>query len=139
MSTIIIALQRTIIFSKLDLGLVNRGQSVNIGIGGKGQDVIIASTCMNVEPGNSISLVQFLGQGPEGDYLSRLLREKTASSAHTDYSDLSTRTIAPCRTCITLVDNSSNEVTEIIEPSGTATRLCNVPCLDILLLIESKF
>ena len=44
------ALQRSITLSVLSVGSVNRGKSVKIGIGGKGQDVLVAAASMEVIP-----------------------------------------------------------------------------------------
>lgn len=67
-------------------------------------------------------LLQFLGSGSEGDALAVLLNQLHRSeSSSADESDLSIRTVARCRTCITLVDPVKGEATEIIEPSGKSS------------------
>lgn len=94
---------------------MNRGQSINVGVGGKGQDVLIALSCMELNFPLKPILLQFLGSGPEGDYLLSLLTPKIEKLSGVSAS---IRTATPCRTCITLVDRTTSEVTEIIEPSG---------------------
>lgn len=100
------ALQRTITVPNLKVGSVNRGSKVLVGIGGKGQNAIVAASCMetSIKP----TLLQFLGEGFEGDALSAMLQSKTDSI-------LSIRTKASCRVCVTLLNG--DESTEIIEPS----------------------
>ena len=94
-----------------------------IGIGGKGQDVIVAAASMGAQL--SPLLLQFLGNGAEGDTLAKLLHnlpgkdlmmDKISSNVRSDM--LSIRVSAPCRTCVTLVDPIKGEATEIVEPSG---------------------
>ena len=110
------ALQRTIqLGNQLSLGGVNRALASSIGIGGKGQNVIVAGNCISQSP---FSLLQFLGTGPEGDTLSNLLNKMSNNKFDFQYT---VRTSSPCRTCITLVDPLNcvaPESTEIIEPSG---------------------
>jgi len=100
------ALQRTITVPHLKVGSVNRGSKVLVGIGGKGQNAVVAANQMetSIKP----TLLQILGQGFEGDALMSLLHTKTDSF-------LSIRTKATCRVCITLLNG--DESTEIIEPS----------------------
>jgi len=61
-------------------------------------------------------LLQFLGSGAEGDALAHLLA--TRAQVDTKYS---IRSRSDCRTCLTLLDESINIATEIIEPSGIIT------------------
>lgn len=110
------ALQRSIKVNNLIPGSVNRGVESVVGIGGKGQDVIVAASCQLNNKDNIPSLLQFLGNGFEGDALGSLLEEKTGIPLLSP-DDFSIRTKARCRTCITLVDMKSEEATEIIEPS----------------------
>jgi hypothetical protein len=88
------ALQRTVSISGLTAGAVNRGTSVRVGIGGKGQDVVVAAASMKANP--MPQLLQFLGQGAEGDALAGLLNHLGVAAS----SNLSIRTTAPCRTCM---------------------------------------
>ena len=76
---------------------------------------MIASTFMNLA--RPTHLLQFLGSGAEGDALAHLLA--TRAQVDTKYS---VRSRSTCRTCLTLLDeSSSNAATEIIEPSGVIT------------------
>jgi len=111
------ALQRTCLLqSGLQVGSVNRVASLQIGIGGKGQDVYVAASIMS--PGKAPLMAQFLGLGAEGDALESLLKERNAGMPLSDV--LTVRTRARLRTCVTLVDAlKNNEATEIVEPSGT--------------------
>lgn len=124
------AVQRTITLSSpLKKGSVNRGSSVTIGIGGKGQNNYVASINMKTTP----LLAQLLGKGAEGDTLENTLSNLSPISSN---SILSTRTNAPCRTCCTLIDPFVNEVTEIVEPTGVVT----AGEIEILLsTIEARF
>jgi len=61
-------------------------------------------------------LLQFLGSGAEGDALAQLL----ANRAQVD-AKYSIRSRSSCRTCLTLLDESTQAATEIIEPSGEIT------------------
>ena len=110
------ALQRSVTLPNLVVGAVNRGASVQIGIGGKGQDVVVAAASMVAVP--QPVLLQLLGKGAEGDTLLGLIK---AVQPHTFVNSLSVRTQARCRTAITLVDASRQEATEIVEPSGTTS------------------
>lgn len=101
------ALQRTITVPNLKLGHVNRGTSVEVGIGGKGQNVIVASSCLPLR--QRPTLLQLLGNGFEGDSVAHLLSPLTDSL-------ISIRYEASCRVCVTLLNG--DESTEIIEPSG---------------------
>ena len=105
------ALQRVINLDLLRPGEVNRGRRVTIGIGGKGQDVALAARYMNLI--SQPCLIQFVGQGSEGDTLLNLLEISKCNK-----NSITVRPEARLRTCITLVDRSNGESTEIIEPSG---------------------
>lgn len=90
-----------------------------VGIGGKGQDVIVAAASMGAK--KSPLLLQFLGNGAEGDALAALLQNLSGldkALLKTESDALSIRTSTPCRTCVTIVDSVRGEATEIIEPSG---------------------
>jgi len=106
------ALQRTITLNtRLGVGEVNRAKTLDLGIGGKGQNVATAATILCKDTKN-IRLAQFVGEGHEGDTLMRLLVERTRIN-----TSLTTRMSGICRTAITLVD-SSGEATEVVEPSS---------------------
>eukprot|EP01036_Dinobryon_divergens_P027548 gene27548-36343_t len=112
------ALQRIIQLSSSNLepGEVHRASNVQIGIGGKGQNALIASNCIG--NGNKFELLQFIGTGFEGDTVLQLLKSNLScekANAIKNY-DMTVRSLSPCRTCITLVSEKST--TEIIEPSG---------------------
>lgn len=70
--------------------------------------------------GNKIQLLQFVGTGFEGETVLALLKSKLSSEltpSANEFAELTVRSLAPCRTCITLVSEKST--TEIIEPSGS--------------------
>jgi len=100
----------------LEPGNVHRSQSVETGVGGKGQDVGVALSCLmkhdgNVAASEKVLLAQFLGQGPEGDTVSDTLASKFHLS-----DALTVRNKAPLRTCTTIV--ASDCATELVETSG---------------------
>ena len=103
------AYQRSIQLESLDNGAVNRGESVTLGIGGKGQNCAVAAKCLT---DMDIKLAQFVGSGFEGDALIDLIEK-------TQISTITKRINGPCRCAITLVDKSRDmEATEIVEPSS---------------------
>ena len=117
------ALQKRFILppkSNLEPGNVHRSQAVETGVGGKGQDVGVALSCLmkKDEPSDSrkdkVLLAQFLGAGPEGDTVSQLLANKFQLS-----DALTIRNAAPLRTCTTIV--GSDCATELVETSGEIT------------------
>jgi len=70
---------------------------------------------LNVSP--IPDLLQFIGNGNEGDALLSLMEETLKGSYGN--SPFTIRTNARCRTCVTLIDSTSGDATEIIEPSQT--------------------
>ena len=100
------ALQRTIAFSRLVPGAVNRGSHLSVGIGGKGQNCAIAckiladNACSSQRP----QLLQLVGKGYEGDQLQSLMLKAGIISSS---SELDIRFDGRCRTCITLLDDST--------------------------------
>jgi fructose-1-phosphate kinase PfkB-like protein len=102
------ALQRIITLPNLKLGEVNRGSSLQIGIGGKGQNVIVSSKCLGSSEPQAPELLQLLGKGLEGDMLLTMLEAQTDSI-------ISIRTNARCRICYSLI--SGGQTTEVIEPT----------------------
>lgn len=113
------ALQRSInLGAPLTVGAVNRGTNVNIGIGGKGQDVLIAAHSMHAA--ELPLLAQFLGSGAEGDQLLTLLASLTLKSdPHYNPAQLTVRTSSRLRNAITLLNPPPADATEIVEPSGS--------------------
>eukprot|EP01031_Cornospumella_fuschlensis_P034784 gene34784-42121_t len=63
-------------------------------------------------------LLQFVGHGAEGDTLLAILEQVVSPS-----NLLTVRTKGKCRTCITLIDQSSNKSTELIEPSDNISEM----------------
>jgi fructose-1-phosphate kinase PfkB-like protein len=113
------ALQRTLtLTSRLTPGAVNRGAKVELGIGGKGQDVFIAAKSMGAE---LPVLAQFLGTGAEGDQLAGLLQELAGAEGVGELNQLTVRTSARLRNAITLLSPGPDDTTEIVEPSGSVS------------------
>jgi fructose-1-phosphate kinase PfkB-like protein len=94
-------------------GNVHRAQSVQTGVGGKGQDVAIALNCLSSE--SNINLAQFVGAGSSGDEVYGLLVDTLGESA----MSLTVRVHSEMRTCTSIV--ASDETTELVEPSGFIT------------------
>lgn len=67
----------------------------------------------------NFNLLQFIGNGNEGDSVVRMIEERLGTSSRSSSSSCTVRTAAPCRTCISLVTASST--TEIVEPSGAVS------------------
>ena len=121
------ALQKRLILpSPLVPGEVHRATTVQVGVGGKGQDVVLALSCLDY--GQGVQLAQFVGQGAAGDALCQVLQQeqeqqhtnKRETQQDRDYWLACTvRSEAPLRTCTSLVD--SETTTELVEPSGTIT------------------
>jgi fructose-1-phosphate kinase PfkB-like protein len=109
------ALQKRFILpptTKLEPGNVHRSQRVEIGIGGKGQDVAVSMTCLNDDCRN-VLLTQFIGRGGEGDLVLEALKQRNLSD------EMTIRNAAPLRTCTTIV--SEECATELVENSGIIT------------------
>lgn len=102
------AYQKIITLPTLVPSSVNRASAAVDAVGGKGQNVVLASSCIGVQP----LLAQFLG-GTEGGAVEAMLRRVSPAC-----SEFTVSTAAKTRTCITLIDERSKEATEIIEPSG---------------------
>ena len=131
------ALQRRLVLpGSLIPGDVHRVTSVQTGIGGKGQDVVVALSCLaknndgndddDVDNNNNNNnnnhqekmqlprLLQFLGRGATGDTLLGQL------DPHVDrIASFTIRTQSPLRVCTSLVGTDST--TELVEPSGKIT------------------
>ncbi|KAL3768582.1 hypothetical protein ACHAWO_001531 [Cyclotella atomus] len=119
-STVIIginaALQKRFILApkaRLEPGNVHRSERVEIGVGGKGQDVAVAMSCLgdcNQDGEDRVILTQFIGVGAEGETVLSALKQRHLSDA------LTIRNSAPLRTCTTIV--SDDCATELVENSG---------------------
>lgn len=111
---------------KLIPGNVHRANAVQKGIGGKGQDVYIALTCLirkqrqqSSKTSNylKLSLAQFIGMGFEGEEFLRILRDVYRNDEESFLFERCTiRTKNPIRTCTTII--STDYSTELVEPSG---------------------
>lgn len=118
------ALQKRFILppgKNLEPGNVHRAYATETGVGGKGQDVGVALSCMmsrkergKVDDDKEVMLAQFLGTGPEGDTVSEMLKSKFGLS-----DALTIRNAAPLRTCTTIV--GAEQATELVETSGEVT------------------
>jgi len=91
-------------------GDVHRASRVQVGLGGKGQDVAITLSCLQY---SNVKLVQFVGSGAEGEQVYRLLRDEFGEDA----LGLTVRSTSGMRTCTSIVSDTST--TELVEPSGT--------------------
>lgn len=106
-------------------GDVHRATEVQVGVGGKGQDVVIALSCLKYS--DPIKLAQFIGTDSAGDTVYHLLRQtlsRTSTSSTNndnnndmDIFDCTVRSKAPLRTCTSIV--ADDATTELVEPSGT--------------------
>jgi len=123
------ALQRRVELERLAIGSVNRAQSSAVGIGGKGQgsywaalQLAEAESAANPDTDRlpRPQLCMFLGEGREGDALRDFLLERSGVDGHLT-EQLWTRVKAPLRICTTLVEASSGDATEIVEPAGTVS------------------
>lgn len=94
-------------------GDVHRADEVQVGVGGKGQDVAIALSCLHFK--GNLQLAQFVGSGAEGDQVYDLLKESIGEDA----MSLTVRPASHMRTCMTIV--ASDMSTELVEPSGIIT------------------
>ena len=122
------ALQKRFILppsTNLQPGNVHRCSKCETGVGGKGQDVGVALSCLMSTTtekkqktpdinDNKVLLAQFLGQGAEGEQVSNILKKQHGLS-----DALTIRNLAPLRTCTTIVGES--EATELVETSGEVT------------------
>ncbi len=126
------ALQKRFILppgKNLEPGNVHRAHITETGVGGKGQDVGVALSCLMLSNqsgqqqqsstttcDDKVLLAQFLGMGPEGDAVSDMLQSKYRLS-----DALTIRNNAPLRTCTTIV--GADQATELVETSGEVTAL----------------
>lgn len=127
------ALQRRMIFQEILSGDVNRAQSASVGIGGKGQDVLLATSCMELVDKKKTGLLQFIGSGCEGDTLLSMLEHLLPGCLHPSPQLLTVRTKGRCRTCITLIEEKSkHHSTELIEPSPAILQEEETALLDLV-------
>jgi len=106
-------------------GNVHRAAEIHReGVGGKGQDVLLALACLSSSAATTTMqaddkhsravIAQFLGQGAEGDIVHSLLKDYGMDES------LTVRVESRLRTCTTIV--GSSEATELVEPSGIITK-----------------
>lgn len=96
------ALQKRFILApekKLVVGDVHRAQSIQVGMGGKGQDVLVTLSCLQY---NNVQISQFVGSGAEGEALFEMLQE-----SYKDSLDLTVRTESGMRTCTSIVSTGA--------------------------------
>jgi 1-phosphofructokinase len=109
------ALQKRFVLSgdgaQLIPGNVHRASQVQTGVGGKGQDVAIALSCLPYQ--SHMQLAQFVGSGAEGDAVYELLQDRFQDDS---VLSLTVRPKSHMRTCTTIV--GSDVSTELVEPSG---------------------
>ena len=120
------ALQKRFILSstspKLVPGDVHRASNIQVGIGGKGQDVAVTLGCLSAGSPH-VYLAQFLGKGPEGDLALSLMKDillekdDNCDGLASALEALTVRTDTILRTCTTIVAHDS--ATELVEPSDT--------------------
>jgi fructose-1-phosphate kinase PfkB-like protein len=99
-------LQKSLSFAQLKVGGINRARGLTVGPGGKGYHFALAAN--TARPG-SAAVAHFLG-GENGRQIAQQLDELGLPQLQTPIAGES-------RTCITLLDDSSGEMTELIEPS----------------------
>lgn len=100
------AWQKTLLFDALAVGAVNRATELHQCGGGKGVNVARALRTLGDQP----QVALFVG-GPAGD---QLLAELNRDGIGT----IAVPTQGTTRTCITLIDELSGQVTELIEPTA---------------------
>jgi len=109
------AFQKTLRFQKLAVGDVNRAQGVSYSCGGKGQHVAIAANRMGE---GCVSIAHFLGkESDQGMFINETLKERGIEQV-IEWIPGKTRT------CTTLLDQSTKQMTELIEPSETVPDEC---------------
>ncbi|KAJ3053565.1 hypothetical protein HK097_003942 [Rhizophlyctis rosea] len=102
------AFQTTLYFDNYRQGKVNRAYRKSHSIGGKGQNVAMA--CEQHGEKDKVSILQFIG-GMTGSYIQRVLDEK-------GIHQISVPVAKGTRTCTTVLDKRTGEMTELIEPAG---------------------
>ncbi len=101
------ALQKTLVFDRLVRGQVNRAREILTSVGGKGQQFSRAAN--HLIPG-MVTLSQFLG-GENGERLGRMIE-------HAGVKQITVVSSGETRCCITAIDASTGDATELIEPSA---------------------
>jgi fructose-1-phosphate kinase PfkB-like protein len=102
------ALQKTLVFDRWVRGQVNRAREILTSVGGKGQQFSRAAN--HLIPG-MVTLSQFLG-GENGERLGRMIE-------HAGVKQITVASSGETRCCITAIDASTGDATELIEPSAT--------------------
>ncbi len=118
------AWQKTLNFAKLQVGEVNRAQSCSQYPSGKGINFSRAAHCYGA---TNVVVLQFAG-GATGKRLEEALMEQNIVFK-------SASTTSETRTCTTLLDNASGNMTELIEPSVTPSEAEQE---DFLQLLETE-
>ena len=113
------ALQKRIFVHNFQVHEVNRVASTDWGIGGKGQNAFYASLQLPIS--HPPKLIQFIGQGHEGDVLGSKLSEIASTLAQSTECFFTIRQKTSCRTCTSIIDLSKSEVTELVESTGPVT------------------
>jgi len=107
--------QKTLSFGKFQYGQVNRADSLKITAGGKGQHVAKAlSMLMKKNSASSVKIAHFLG-GNTGKFIEDDLQKR-------GIGQILVRTQYETRTCTTLLCKESQQMTEVIEPSGEISK-----------------
>ncbi|ORX96820.1 Ribokinase-like protein [Basidiobolus meristosporus CBS 931.73] len=101
------AFQSTLYFEQFQVGQVNRARNKTTSIGGKGQNFVLATEQYGFQ--DKVTLLQILGGGT-GQALETSLRER-------GFHLVNVYTKNPTRSCTTVLDDLSGEMTELIEPS----------------------
>jgi 1-phosphofructokinase len=94
-------------------GNVHRAQTIQTGLGGKGQDVAVTLNCLNYD--GDLQLAQFVGNDAPGDMVYDMIVDKLGQEA----TALTVRPNSSMRTCTSIV--GTDATTELVEPSGVIT------------------
>eukprot|EP00756_Hemistasia_phaeocysticola_P051276 Hpha_TRINITY_DN26446_c0_g1::TRINITY_DN26446_c0_g1_i1::g.34015::m.34015/K00917/lacC; tagatose 6-phosphate kinase len=104
------ALQKSMYFEQLKVGGVNRASKLLFGVGGKGQNA--ARALQRLSPG-SVVLVHPLG-GSTGETIEKALGEEGVRQ-------VVVRVAGATRVCTTLLQSTTDDATELIDPSAPLT------------------
>lgn len=99
-------LQKSLNFARLKVGGINRARALTVGPGGKGYHFALAA---NIARPGSAAVAHFIG-GENGRQISEHL-------ARLGLLELQTPIAGESRTCTTVLDDASGDMTELIEPS----------------------